>query len=290
MKASAIVVSYNRATLLSHCVEKLLNQTATNYEVIVVDDCSVDDTEKFMQKIKEPNFSYIRFPKRKGQTRARNRGIKEASGDIIIFVDSDVLVYPGFVEDHIRLQQRNNKLIVQGLVRHIKKIEDYGEFNLLIDGLCLTGLVTQNVSVRKKWLEQVGGFDEDFSDIMGYEDVEIGRRLKGIGLKTTYAWRSCRAWHVDGYETDERLKTVFSKSYQLGMNAVKFSRKYNKKVATRHLKKNYAYLISAIFGTEQWVEEKGVNYMFSHRDSFLFPVLKWIMKYHYRAKGIKKVY
>ncbi len=286
MKASVIVVSYNRAFLLSCCVEKLLGQSVEDYELIVVDDGSTDETKELMSEIDDPRLIYLRNRKNMGQPTSRNRGIKRARGDVIIFVDSDVLVDMNFVRDHLRLHERNDRLIVQGMVRHIKNPRNYGELNLRIDGLCLVGLVTQNVSVKKKWIVGVGGLDESFGTVMGYEDIELGRRLKDIGLKTAYAWRSCVGWHVDGYETDERLKSVFSKAYMFGKNAVMFSEMYGKRVAMRHLKKNYVFLITHLFGTEQWVEDKGFDYLLSHRDSFLFPLLKWIMKYHYRAKGI----
>ncbi len=286
MKASVIVVSYNRAFLLYHCIEKILSQSAEDYEVILVDDGSTDETKELPSKIDDPRFVYLRNRKKMGQPIARNRGINKARGDVVVFVDSDVLVDKNFVGDHLKLHERNDKLIVQGMVRHIKSPRDYGKSTLLIDGLCLSGLVTQNVSVRKKHLEEVGGFDESFGDIMGYMDVEIGRRLKGIGLGTVYAWRSCLCWHVDGYETDQRLCSVFNKSYQRGKNAVRFSKMYGKGVAFRHLKKSYVYLITRLFGTHQWVEGKGLRYLLSHKDSFLFPFIKWLMKYHYRAKGI----
>jgi len=288
MKASVIVVSYNRAHLLSHCVEKLLHQNFDDYQLIVIDDGSTDETGKMMEEIKNPKLTHIRYEENKGQPFVRNKGIEEAVGEIIIFVDSDVLVDRDFVRDHVKLQGKRDKIIVQGLVRHIKKVEDYGIFTLRIDGLCLAGLVTQNVSVKKKWLEEVGGLETTFGTTMGYEDIELGRRLKKIGLKTVYAWRSCLAWHVDGYNTDERLDTVFNKSYQFGKNAVLFSRLHGKNVGARHLKKNYVYFINKLFGTKYWVEDKGINYLFKHRNSILAPFLKEIIKYHYRGKGIRE--
>ena len=288
MKASVIVVSYNRAHLLSHCVDNLLRQSFDDYELIVIDDGSTDETPRVMEKIKNPKLKFIRYEENEGQPVVRNRGIEVADGKIIIFVDSDVLVDGNFIHDHVRLQGKRDKLIVQGLVRHIRKVEKYGKFTLRIDGLCLAGLVTQNVSVKKKYLEEVGGLETSFGTTMGYEDIELGRRLKGIGLKTLYAWKSCLAWHVDGYNTDERLNSVFNKSYQFGQNAVLFSSMYGRCVAARHMKKNYVYLINKVFGTEYWVEDKGINYLFKHRNSLIAPFLKEIIKYHYRGKGIKE--
>jgi glycosyltransferase involved in cell wall biosynthesis len=269
-------------------VEKLLHQRFDDYQLIVIDDGSTDETPRIMERIKHPKLTFIRYQENKGQPVVRNKGIEEAGGEIIIFVDSDVLVDRNFIRDHVRLQGKRDKLIVQGLVRHIRKIESYGKFTLRIDGLCLAGLVTQNVSVKKKYLEEVGGLETSFGTTMGYEDIELGRRLKKIGLKTLYAWRSCLAWHVDGYNTDERLNSVFNKSYQFGKNAVLFSRMYGRNVAARHMKKNYVYLINKIFGTNYWVEDKGVNYLFKHHNSLLAPFLKEIIKYHYRGKGIRE--
>lgn len=289
MKASAIVVTHNRGPVLQHCIDKLLLQTTDNYEVIVVDDGSNDSTERLMKKIKDNHFRYLRNNKTKGQSYARNKGIDKAKGEIIIFVDSDVLVDKNFIRDHINIHNKKDKLIVQGMVRHIRRIEDYGNSNLLIDGLCLAGLITQNVSVKKKHLLKIGTFDESFGDTMGYMDVEIGRRLKKeLGLKTVYAFRNCIAWHFDGYETNEKIMSIIKKSHERGKNAVRFAQKHGKTVAARHVKKFYADFITKAFGTEQWIEEKGIKYLMGHKDSLSYPFLKWIIKYHYRSKGIRE--
>ena len=79
MKASAIVVSYNRASTLAHCIEKLHAQSADDYEVIVIDDGSTDSTQNIMEKIKDNRFRYFRNKGKKGQPYARNKGIKKCS-------------------------------------------------------------------------------------------------------------------------------------------------------------------------------------------------------------------
>jgi glycosyltransferase involved in cell wall biosynthesis len=213
----------------------LLAQSADHYEVILIDDGSTDSTGNLMKKIKDKRFRYFRNKEKKGQPQARNKGIKHARGDIIIFVDSDVLVDKNFINDHINLHKKREKLIVQGMVRHIRKIEDYGKANWKIDGLCLAGLITQNVSVKKKHLIEAGGFDESFGNTMGYMDVEIGRRLKNdLSLKTIYAFRSCLAWHFDGYETTDKINSIIKKSYERGKNSVRLSQKFGKSVAAHH--------------------------------------------------------
>ena len=289
MKASVVVPTYNRESILLQCIDKLLNQSVRDYEVLIIDDGSTDSTEYGLRTIENSRFRYLRNKRKRGPTKARNKGIANSKGEVIIFVDSDVLVDKNFIRDHINIHKRRDRLIVQGLVRHIRKLEDYGKFNLRIDGLCLAGLITQNVSVKKNYLLEVGGFDESFGDTMGYMDVEIGRRLKEkLGLKTVYAFKKCLAWHFDGYETNEKIISIMEKSYERGKNAVKFAGKYGRAVGARHVKKSYVDLIINILGTEQWVETKGMDYMLDHRNGLSYPFLKWIIKYHYRSKGIKE--
>jgi glycosyltransferase involved in cell wall biosynthesis len=291
MKASVVIVTYNREHVLKRCLQALLTQNITDYEVIVVDDGSIDGTSGLVAGYQSENGNLRGFRNQvqQGQPYARNRGIKEAKGEIVIFVDSDVIVGHKFVNDHIRLHIRDN-FIVQGLVHHIRKPQDAGKFSLLIDGLCLTGLVTQNVSVRREWLLRVGGFDESFARTMGYMDVDIGMRLKKLGLRTRYAFRGCKAWHVTLPPSEEKLRGAFWKAHQRANNALLLARKHGKAAESRYAKPTKVLLVSRFFQTNRWAdEEKSLRFLVSLHDFPilpLFPIMKEIMKYHYRAKGI----
>lgn len=285
IKASVVVVTHNRVDLLQRCLGQLIDQTISEYEIIVVDDGSTDKTPEMMAKYSQ--IRYIRNQTQQGQPVVRNIGIKEARGDIIIFVDSDVMVARKFVEDHIQAHKKNKRLIVQGLVRHIRNVKEIGGFSLRIDGLS-KALVTQNVSVRKEWLVRVGMMDERFGIGMGYEDTDLGKRLRASGLKTKYGWRKCFAYHVDGYITLEKLRNVFEKRYQWSKNIVYFGEKHG-----RHfVKREKVFFFSWLFQTDRWVEkESAFRLLVNSVDSPLFfitPVLMEIMKYHYRAKGIRE--
>lgn len=93
MKISVVIPSYNRAVFLERTIESVIKQTYKNFEIIVVDDESVDNTfeviDSIKSKYKKIEIKYIKHSKNKGESGARNTGIKESTGDYIAFLDSD---------------------------------------------------------------------------------------------------------------------------------------------------------------------------------------------------------
>ena len=86
---SVIIPTYNRAHLLRRAIRSVLGQTYTDFELIVVDDASTDNTADVLKNIKDPRTRYIRHKTNKGGSAARNTGIKAAQGKFIAFQDSD---------------------------------------------------------------------------------------------------------------------------------------------------------------------------------------------------------
>lgn len=104
-KISIVIPTYNRASLLKKSVDSLLKQTYDNFEVIVVDDASSDNTESVMKKIKDERVKYIKLKKNSGACVARNTGIKASTGKYITFNDSDDEYLPE------KLEKQYNNLI-----------------------------------------------------------------------------------------------------------------------------------------------------------------------------------
>ncbi len=107
---SIIIPTYNRANFIAKTINSVLNQTFTNFELIVVDDGSTDNTEEVVKNIKDHRIKYY---KKKNEERAvaRNFGAKKASGEYITFLDSDDLFY----ENHLYEANKyiiNNKIDV----------------------------------------------------------------------------------------------------------------------------------------------------------------------------------
>lgn len=97
LKFSIVVPTYNRAAHIGDALRSLLAQTYANFEVLVIDDGSTDDTELVVQKFTDPRIRYIHQANRE-RGAARNNGMNNATGDIIGFLDSDDTVLPDHLE------------------------------------------------------------------------------------------------------------------------------------------------------------------------------------------------
>jgi glycosyltransferase involved in cell wall biosynthesis len=107
-----VIPTYNRATLLAEAIEKVLLQSLSDFEVIVVDDGSTDDTEVILQQFSAKD-SRIRYLKQlnSGPANARNRALKEPGQySYIAFLDSDDLWHPRHLEESVTVLQRESKV------------------------------------------------------------------------------------------------------------------------------------------------------------------------------------
>jgi glycosyltransferase involved in cell wall biosynthesis len=86
---SIVIPTYNRSRLLARAVKSVLNQTYRNFELIIVDDASTDNTEEVVNSFNDERIKYIRHEENKGEAAARNTGIKAAGCDYIASQDSD---------------------------------------------------------------------------------------------------------------------------------------------------------------------------------------------------------
>jgi glycosyltransferase involved in cell wall biosynthesis len=108
-KISVIIPTYNRSQLVQATIDSVLNQNYTNFECIVVDDGSTDDTTKVLsEKYKTSRQFQLICQSNKGRSAARNKGAKFASGDWLIFLDSDDLLHPSALKLHYELIKKRD--------------------------------------------------------------------------------------------------------------------------------------------------------------------------------------
>ena len=97
---SVIVPVYNVESYIEHCIESILKQTFTNFELLLIDDGSTDGSNKICNKYceKDARCKTIHKANNKGGAEARNTGLDHAMGDYIAFIDADDYVYPQYLE------------------------------------------------------------------------------------------------------------------------------------------------------------------------------------------------
>ncbi len=174
---SVIIPTFNRSKKVSRAISSVLSQTFTDFEIIVVDDCSVDETPYALARFKE-DIKVIRHERNRGVAEARNSGIQAARSPIIAFLDSDDYWLPekldvqqGFFRqnpDAMICQTeevwiRNGKRVNPGR-RHLKRSGDIFEPSLK---LCIVS--PSAVMLKRSLLEEVGPFDHDFPVCEDYD-------------------------------------------------------------------------------------------------------------------------
>lgn len=105
-KVSIIVPVYDVSEYLEACLNSVINQTFSNLEIIIVNDCSPDKRDELISldfQNKDPRVKYIKNEKNLGLGGARNTGIKNSSGDYLLFVDSDDVIHPQMVEEMVKI-------------------------------------------------------------------------------------------------------------------------------------------------------------------------------------------
>lgn len=104
---SVIMPSYNTAEYIKQSIQSVIDQTYTNWELIIVDDCSTDNTDEIVKSIDDGRIIYLKNKKNSGAAVSRNRALKEAKGKWIAFLDSDDLWLPEKLEKQLHFMKSN---------------------------------------------------------------------------------------------------------------------------------------------------------------------------------------
>jgi len=195
MILSVVIPTYFRKEVLEKTLLSLENQiTSYTFEVIVINDGPPEELPPLhFGQGKRKNWKLIQNRHNSGRAITRNKGIMEAKGTIILFIDNDIYAVPELITKHIEKQNKINGGVVIGavppakecqkslwnqyLVKRYERIEKRLKSNNLDYGLFFTG----NVSVPKKTLVDIGLFNESFKEY-SLEDSEMGYRLQKSGI------------------------------------------------------------------------------------------------------------
>jgi glycosyltransferase involved in cell wall biosynthesis len=208
--ATIQLCTYNRAKLLERVLEACFEQTIPEnaYEVVVVDDGSTDETVAVLEQARERarcRFTVV-SQSNSGLAKARNAGIDRASGERIVFIDDDVFVLPNFVEEHLRSHASHPQAIVRGGAIEVESFDDLPPPVWSIRNYSGNYFWTTNVSVPLASIRAIGGFDGSFSEY-GWEDIEVGLRLRKIGTKAVFNPRAL-AYHFKPRPRTQDVETM----------------------------------------------------------------------------------
>src|SRR6202162_5963963 len=106
MKVSVVIPTYNRAYIIGEALESVLTQSYLDFEIVVVDDGSTDDTPEIIQAFQDERIRYIRLERNLGCSAAYNSGIAAATGELICFLDSDDIWRPDYLERQVAFLNR----------------------------------------------------------------------------------------------------------------------------------------------------------------------------------------
>lgn len=184
---SIVLPTYNRAKTISRAINSLLEQTCQDYEIIVVDDASEDETQEIVKGFAEQKIRYIRCKQNKGPGAARNLGIRESRGNFIAFQDSDDEWFPEKLErqievfataepelgvvysDMTRITRDGSEIYYKSpIIRQDSIIDPRTKY------YAVYGIGIQSTLIRKECFEKAGCFNENF---LRFEDGELFIRL-----------------------------------------------------------------------------------------------------------------
>jgi len=218
MTVSVVIATRNRAALLAGALASLRAQAGVApFEIVVVDNGSSDATPAVARGYgaicvvePEPN-----------RAQARNAGVAAATGALVLFVDDDVIVPPFFVAAHLRAHAAESvPHVVSGPIVNVPSADERPVPTWL--NASNAYFCTCNVSLPRASFDAVGGFDATF-DQYGWEDTELGVRLRAAGVKRRFAW-DAYLWHIKPPAV-ETLDAALLKTIEKARMAAKFVRK-----------------------------------------------------------------
>ena len=187
-QVSVVIPTYNSATMVVQAVESVLSQTYHDFEILVVDDGSTDNTQQAIGRFGD----LVRYFKQKNQgvSAARNAGIKQARGEYIAFLDSDDIWLPDKLAEqvpwlntdpNVGLVYCDWSVVSNGCVAHSSFLRHLpANSGDVFDDLIQSGFIlTSGVVVRRACLDDVGDFDKSLTIAQDYD----------LWLRISYRWQ-----------------------------------------------------------------------------------------------------
>jgi glycosyltransferase involved in cell wall biosynthesis len=231
-KASIIIPCYNTGQTISRTLRAFCKQAVPveDYEIIVIDDCSTDDTAaKIKREAGAPQVISLRNSVNSGRALTRNRGLDRACGEIVIFSDGDTIPCDDYLRGHLESHRRypDDHFVVVGAAAMPEDLEITPLMYLgnVVQAMSRTEYAsddpydwlhfsTLNVSLKRRFIDTVRFDDGSFrrqqaedAELAGFEDTELAQRLAKKGMKLVHN-PAIRAFHYHFRSPDEYINKV----------------------------------------------------------------------------------
>ncbi|MCX6356115.1 MAG: glycosyltransferase [Candidatus Aureabacteria bacterium] len=236
-RISVVIPTFNRKETLNKTLAGYRAQSLSQnqFEVIVIDDGSTDGTGELLNQLRkaESNISYYRL-EHGGPARARNLGIEKASSDLILITGDDCIPHPYLLDAHLKRHADAHGICVLGQISWHPEIEvsplmrylerdvqfNYSSIERHKNNVPFRYFYTSNVSLPRKYLREMGGFDEDFKYAV-WEDIELSYRIWKAGVRVVYEPHA-KVFHHHVIALEDYLK----RQYRLGLMGALLYRKH----------------------------------------------------------------
>lgn len=185
---SVVMPTYNQAHFIKDAIESVLNQTYNNFELIIVDNYSKDNTEQIVKSFVDPRIKYFKFSNHGIIAASRNLGIRNSKGGYLAFIDSDDAWLPNKLDIQAEYLEQNPHIsLVFSLLKVKSSDERYNNKLIATKGKSRSGfmynqllnfnfIVCSSVMLKAPVLVDVGCFDED-PEIVASEDWDLWLRI-----------------------------------------------------------------------------------------------------------------
>jgi glycosyltransferase involved in cell wall biosynthesis len=301
LRLSVVIPCFRRRELLPGTVESVLAQSAPSgsYEILLVDNNSGDGTLDVARSLAAANPGRIRALSEPvpGAGHARNRGVRDARADTILFLDDDMLAHPTLVQEHLAAHARHRGSVLGFIetrwsdrsdlfLRYLHKSEVQNNFPFE-DGAVVSHryFYTGNVSVRREAFLAIGGFDPAFR-IYGVEDIDLGYRLEmeGEPLLFVKAARSTHCYDPTHAEfTAKRVAAGRSLAYFLAKYPhLRASSGFERRAFLRLFPRAVVYSLARPF-----IFARNGNELTRWQWRYFGSTIRWRMYWSYRKAGFQ---
>lgn len=178
MSVTVLMTTYNCGEYISQAIQSVLNQTYKDFEFLIIDDGSTDDTDKIVNRFNDKRIRFIKS-KHLGRSSILDLGLKEARYDLVSFCDADDIIHPNKIIKQIMLYKRENDLIFTNSAffksnKILYQLKIQNDLKTIKRKVALHGHLGATVLFNRKFILENGGFN---SELLAFEDYDLWLRI-----------------------------------------------------------------------------------------------------------------